>query len=330
MRLIAFLFILLTLVPSCAKDAKYYLRQGKPELKEFSVSFPFEFTYELLLVEARINGEDVRLILDTGAPNVITSDLKQKLGLEPVTKVVTTDSGEKSGIAEYVSLDTVNVNGLNVFNSTALVIDLNDFHVFRCLDIDGLLGANFFRYGALQIDYEKKLCHYADDSDDLPYDLGYLSFPFEPNRAGTPKAKIKFRNRIFTDVTIDSGSAGYFSLKAYPSNSLKEKKEVVTLFGTTSYGAFGANIDTSYYLRGDLDMNGLVFNNEIINLKRKNSNTVGNEVFQNYIVSIDWNKNKVFLSPNPTKDVKFESFGFGIVWENDSVFVSNIIFDSDL
>ena len=76
--------------------------------------------------------------------------------------------------------------------------------------------------------------------------------------------------------------------------------------GIKSYSAFGKLSEKSYYamvLKIKFCVSEL--NNQIVSFSENSSNLIGNEFLKNYVVTIDWDKEKTYL--DPTTEIKPET-----------------------
>jgi hypothetical protein len=121
------------------------------------MTYQFNPALPLIVVEAEVVGPTrshvVRLALDTGARRTVIDPVAltyvgYDLSMIPATSTATTASG------------TINVRRLQVTRATALGKSSNNFTVIShqlppSVNIDGLLGLDFFRGQILNIDFHK-------------------------------------------------------------------------------------------------------------------------------------------------------------------------------
>ena len=116
-----------------------------------------EFDEEMnhLFVDARINGKDVRLLLDTGAMvTIIKTGSVKKLGLE--MKEANVQAGGVGGGAQIkgrVDVEKLEMGGDNAGNQAFYVMDLNHLPQNYATKMDGILGGDFFKSKKSLFDY---------------------------------------------------------------------------------------------------------------------------------------------------------------------------------
>ena len=72
--------IVLALLSSCASSKiNKTLKQGNIVQKDFKVTVPFEYRNGLIILKVTIQDEIYDFILDTGASNVLSKELAEKL-----------------------------------------------------------------------------------------------------------------------------------------------------------------------------------------------------------------------------------------------------------
>jgi hypothetical protein len=122
-----------------------------------TAEIPFQFTDGFIRVEARVasSQEPLSMLLDSGASvsvlNLETaSRLKIPMGKPLTVRGVTSDASA----CEIASLPST-ISGVTAGN-IALVADMQHARALCLENVDGLIGANFFRNRIVQIDYGRQ------------------------------------------------------------------------------------------------------------------------------------------------------------------------------
>ena len=121
-------------------------------------SVPLQKKGQVVMVQARMNEKaSANFVVDTGASyTMISRATAKELEIDLEKKLPTTPFQTANGVilAPLVSLDSIEVGGLQVRDLTAAVHD-----VFPDPSISGLLGLNFLRNFRMHIDTENGLLH---------------------------------------------------------------------------------------------------------------------------------------------------------------------------
>ena len=321
------ILIIATTISSCVSHRVYHL-MGKGEVVEsdYKVTVPFEMRMGLIIVKVTIRGNEYDFLFDTGAPNVVTTELGEKLNLKSAGKTGTRDSqGERHNV-HYANIDTLQLGGINYTNTTAAIMDLSLAVVIECLDIDGILGANTMRNSIWQIDYQKQEIIITNTTDSLNFTSNLDTIPFTPQHTGTPKIKVQVGNVTQSGVTLDSGSGGNIDLnyKTYKETK-KRKSQMPTTFGygSSSSGVYGmGKPDTLVYFKPDTIQVGTVFmkNKIVYATKGRTASTLGTRFLENYIITLDWGRNQIVLdSVSEYDNTQLENFGYKTRFENNQL-----------
>lgn len=288
-------FVLLT---GCSSlKTLHLLKTGEVVNRNYLVKIPIEIVHGEIIMTVNINGTNYRLAFDTGALNVLSEEVAQKLDLKIISNLKTTDSQGNDNTLKMTKLDRFYVGGLEYRNMGAAIYDLNKMQEITCFKIDGIFGANSMRESFWQVDMKNKEIRISNSLDSLKISRDAYIVPFTTEVTGTPIVKIEFNNEIFNDITFDYGSnAGLYlnSVKAV-TDTVKYGK-IVRSFGYNSYGLYGGESDTSYTFRTDtVKMGNCIITNPVITRNKVISNIIGTDILKKYIVTLDWVNKKVYM-----------------------------------
>ena len=244
------------IISGCSSSKVYRLMSGGEIVESnYKVIVPFEMRLGLIIVKVTIEGNEYDFLFDTGAPNVVSLELAEKLQLKSAGKTFTRGSqGERHKI-DYSNIDNLQIGGLNYQNTTAAIMDLTKAVAIECMDIDGILGANVMRNSIWQIDYQKQLMTITNSTDSLTFTNSLDTIPFTPKHTGTPKIKVQIGDIIQSGVTLDTGSGGHIDLN-YNTYKLAKKRNPkmssTSGQGHSSSGIYGiGKPDTLIYFKPD-------------------------------------------------------------------------------
>ncbi|WP_461587699.1 aspartyl protease family protein [Winogradskyella sp.] len=327
--------LILILLTSCNSSKTYHLMtSGSVENDNFFEIISFSYEAQLPIIEAEINGQLGRFLFDTGAPNVISQEFAEKQKLKTLAYGTINDSGGHSlSNQSYVNLDKIVLGNVVFKNTGAVIQDLGNSEVMKCLNLDGIIGSNLMRKAIWKIDYQNKQITITDELDNLNITKEYNTISFKEKTQGTPLIDLNFDNVEVSNLTFDTGSNGNISLPTKALKVLQKQKEVKSTYaiGSTSYGVGGkAKTDTLYYgIIDHLKIGNATLDDKILEFSTHDDN-IGNNYFENYDVILDWQNQKIYmLQLIEYKYNTIENFGFGIDWRADGLYVGSIYNDSN-
>lgn len=329
------LFILpLIFSASCSllKTAKL-MKQGAVKQTTFKTEIPFEMRLGLIILKVNVNGIPCDFVLDTGAPNVISKELAQKLNLLPATSRKAGDSqGNKSSLG-FASINTINIGGIDFTETGAAIADLKQSNEVACLKIEGFIGSNLMRKAIWQFDYERRIISITNNRDSLKTPSSYPSVKFKPALTGTPIIDLHLNGITEKDVFVDLGSNGDFGLSMDMFNTLKKDKSLRTTYsyGNESSGLYGnGSADTTKYaLVNSLNIGGVNLQNVPVMFSNKKVKTVGTNFFKNYRLIIDWAKGELIMLPvKPYNELAEKHFKVKKIYRDHKLFIG-LVFEGE-
>lgn len=272
----------------------------------------------LPLVKVEINGKEYSFLFDTGAPTVISTEVYTKLGLQPAYEKNVSDSQKNRNKQIFTVLPEMKVGNLEYKNIGCVVMDLKDFE-FKCIGIDGILGANQMALSFWKLDY---LNGFAEVSSDLSnFDISDYNYTisFSSSSQKTPVVEFTTLGQK-RHLTFDTGYSG--RIKIYSNEILLNEivdNEKYKISGVTSVGAYGTGQSSDEYCfkTDEINLGEMTFPDEIIETGK--STLLGNEFLREFIFVLDWKNNKVYLKRIQDKKEPEPSFGFGSRYVNDKL-----------
>lgn len=302
---------------------------------QYKVVVPFEMRLGLIIIKVHIEGNDYDFLFDTGAPNVVTLELGEKLKLKSAGKSYTRGSQGERHRVDYANIDKLQIGGLNYTNTTAAIMDFSKSVTIECMDIDGILGANVMRNSVWQIDYERQEITITNSTDSLFFSNNLDTIPFTVKHTGTPMIDVQIGNIIQKRVTLDTGSGGHIDLN-YDTykKALKRQPDmpITSGFGNSSSGIYGmGQPDTLFYFKPDSVTIGTVdmLDKIIYASKGRTSSTLGTRFFEHYKITLDWGRNQLVLdSVSEYGNTQLKSFGYKPKYADDAIRVGFLYADS--
>lgn len=121
---------------------------------EKTASVPFSISgHHLPVLETRLNGTPVRMVLDTGGVTMIDSSLCVDLKLEPE------EFGNKG--MTLAKLDSIAFGEVEVLDLKAAVLDFTGRFKMDKYGIRGMIGSDLLRFFQTEIDYAKGQCTFS-------------------------------------------------------------------------------------------------------------------------------------------------------------------------
>jgi len=303
------------------------MKKGEVVQKEFKVEIPFEYRIGLIAIKVEIDGVEYDFMIDTGAPNVLSTELAQKLQLIPEASLKTSDSQGEHSKLEYVLVDQINIGGISFQNTGAAVANLKASNVISCIKIDGLIGANLMRKAIWEIDYENQKITITNSLSSLDVPDVTKKIPFSQKISGTPQIEIDLSGQKENYVTVDLGSNGDFdmSLSSY-KKLLKNNTLTSTTFGygSKSSGLYGlSKPDTiKYAIVPEMSFGDIELNNKIVSFHEDKSLLAGTNFFKNYRLIFDWfNEELIMIETKEYENTKFNNFGFSPNYHDNEIFI---------
>lgn len=325
-----FLIFSLLLLTSCQQQLIGLFQKGEYMRHNEVIEVPFTVENGLMIIPVDIEGETYRFLFDTGAPNVVSTELSERLKLKKSRSIKTVDSQGNESLLDYVRVQKINISGAAFVNTTAAVADLKQAEAIACLNIDGLIGANLMRKAFWQIDSQKNVIRIASDFDQLTRPVNGYVVPFTTEVTGTPLIHLRMGHVDVKKLKIDTGSVGFLSTDSESYNGLKSENQILaerSSYGASSVGLFGTseNDTIRQVLVKELSMGNLSVTGQVIDMKRSKSSLLGMSFLRNYLVTIDWENNLVYLYPQGEfQNAYAESFGISLFKEGDKMVVSLI------
>ncbi|MCH4553348.1 retropepsin-like aspartic protease [Aestuariibaculum lutulentum] len=307
------------------------LNKGKSS-KQYFESIPIEIVKNKIILPVDIQGKTYRFILDTGAPNVISNELKEILNTSKTKTISITDANGKQNQLELILLDKLKIGTVEFTKTPTLIYDLNADPVFKCFKVDGFIGSNLLRHSILQINMKSKKILITDDSKNLELNKSEaLEIQFIDNQSSpyiwiNLEGKQKARERIL----VDTGMSEFYNI-ALENFKLLNTKEIFKIkgksTGASGVGLFGTQPINEQYkvLTPILKLNHVIFENVPAQTSNDNNSKIGTKLLQKGITTIDY-KNKKFYFESDTNTIKVNrpELGFSFSVKDENVIIGYI------
>ena len=334
MKKLLFPFILLFVVGLQAQRVNLSKLGDVP--RNYYEEIPFEFVSEKILIPVEIEGETYRFILDTGAPNVVSKRLFEKLGGKAVSSLRVSDANNQSSQMNVANLSEIKL-GNALFKNIPALVNLDDSNVvFRCFQIDGLLGSNVLSTSVVQFDLPNKKVILTDQRKKLQLDNANREKLELVGKQKSPYVWIEVigektgRERLL----VDTGAADLYDLsKAHYAtfSKLPIFQERGTSVGGSSIGLFGAGAKEEHarLLLPALKLAGHPFRNVVLETTNDDNSRIGATILKHGLLTLDYKKKRFYFEPfkeetlmdDRARGVSLTSDGkhllIGLVWEEE-------------
>jgi hypothetical protein len=286
------------------------MARGALITKDFVKEIPFKRNDGHIVIEATINGQKGLFYFDSGAGNIL---FKNRIKTDSFDKIGNLSSTDASG--KKMEMDLVTIPSLKIANAEFqdLSFRLIDKFDFQCTDgIVGIIGYSAMRHANWQIDYENQIIRFSDKLDKLAVKgdkvaLKINKFTFEPQVA------LHVNDTTPVYFTFDTGNAGGILADKETFEQIKFQNKFL-FSGGKATGLSATNKkefrdSTVYKLSDQLKLGTLKLDPTIIDYETpKALNLLGNKVLENYLVTISWSENAVWLKK--IKTLKPSLFNF--------------------
>lgn len=297
------------------------------EQRHFFEELSFKEENGKIILPVEIQNEVYDFLFDTGAIAVIDTEVLKNLKSKKVTSQKVKDYvGTKSKL-NYHKLEQVSIQNINFRSAGIVGADFGILKTKGCSAVAGIIGANWMKKALWQIDFQQQKLRFASSMDSLRIPANSDTIRFLPNLQGTPAFKFSTPNGVQKDMILDTGSFGNLSMPANGFSKEERNAALLKRFGLT-YGIFGSSLDSTFFIQFPSASvgNKLELKNPVVTLESsRNRGVMGTAFMQNYLVTIDWQRQYIIFSPTAVPEKKkVNNYGFGIELVNDKLMVSSV------
>lgn len=309
---------------SCNATSKIF-NSGNAELQNTIEVVELDYISDMPFVKVNIQGKTYNFLFDTGAPTVVSSQIFQDLGLKKKAQGKVTDSQKNSKQQIFTMIPEIRVGNITFRDIGAIVLDFESPE-FKCLQMDGILGANQMATLFWRINYDKKIAEATKTLANFNADRYRYELPFTPKDTKTPVITTELFNRKL-GFTFDTGYSGFVSTVTPPDLG---RYDYISYKGSKSVGAFGTSKQDIFYQikADDFKIHRDTFRNIIVETGA--SNLIGNKFLKNFVFILDWWGNKVYLDAIGT-DLRpsLKTYGFSYRFYENHPIISSVVENSD-
>ncbi len=296
--------------------------------RKFTEGIPFQFVNGEILIDVTIQGKAYSFIFDTGAPTIISDDLRDELGIEENGQVDLSDGTNHYRRQKLYTINNILVGNTNFSNTVCISVPLGDVSEQLCHHIDGIIGANLMKQYYWTINFEKNILTLSTVLPDVPASAKALHFYEGMN--GSPYLQLQCGDST-TGIEFDTGSNGPVVLSdSIWFNSPEGKKApFATLYGILGQTVYRKEQSIEYLcLAHTLRLDRMEFENILVGSRNMNGRlqTLGTKFMKNYHITLDWRDHIIFLDQVSAGPVEpfIRSIGISINLINGKLLVSNL------
>ncbi len=313
------------------------LAQKKISNSNFFEEIPYEFVNSKIIIPVEIEGKVFRFFFDTGGLLIISPNLKEKLGLRSI------DSGTVSGVnnvktkIDVVKINQTKIGSLEFNNYKAIVSNVMGKHPVTCFEVDGIIGRDFLKNMAIQLDQKNRKIILTDQPHRLKLDkLKAQKLQFAKNKI--PILPIKVNGKNIKKVIFDSGAGDFISFKSnriqkYKNKKIYQKGDIVERFGNFSLGISGSYPapEKQYHVFiKEFKIAGIAFEKFYTDISKKSNSRIGTKILNYGVLTLDY-INKKFYFQSYDEEIKIKpisSFGFSLRITDQNAIVSGLYANS--
>ncbi len=312
------------------------LSKGNAVSANYYTQINYDWVKGKIIIPVFIEGKTYQFLLDTGAPNLISSELLNRLQSKTVDSVFVNDANSKRKKMEIVSIPSLTIGEVVFENISTLVYQYEQNILFDCFKVDGIIGSNMLRESIIQFIPKEKILRITNDKKRLSLNKKNaikLSL-IGDQRSPYIWVKLQGEKNGKEQVLMDTGMAGFYDLALKHHDLFKNTNIYTTIssgVGSKSISLFG-NAEKNEQFRvliPELQISNAIFNDILIETTSDNNSRIGSDIFNYGNVTFDFkHKRFYFDSYKKTNDLSEKTYGFsptiveeklvvGIIWDND-------------
>lgn len=330
-----FIFTLLWLLPGlCSRAQSFTLNVGGTNEKGYFTVIPYENIKGKIIIPVSIQGKTYRFILDTGAPNSISSALAEVLKPTLLNKIPVTDQSGKTDSMEVVALSAVMLGDVAFTNIPSLV---SESPIFSCTGYDGLIGSNLLRNSIVRFSSRDKTITITDDRSRLDLKKKHASALKLTASQSNPYFKVVLtgKKKVSEYLLFDSGADNIYDLCMEHYKVFKPfgvLTDIIETQGASTMGFHGIadNAPVCRVKIPAMDINGAILNNISAETTNDDNSRIGARLLEYGIVTVDYLHRKFYFEPfQPSSDLHEKQAGFSTSFSNGK-YIIGVIWDEQL
>ena len=276
----------LTLINGFAQNGKQISKNGFVKQKDYFVEIPFNYLNKHIYIEVIISDKKYNFLFDTGCEiTTIDPKIANEINYKLVKEISVSGSSIPNQKSSLIKLPNISISNLNYEDIYGMILHLPFMkETAGNKKIDGIIGNNLMRKSKWQIDYAKKVIRISSQIDRFENIQTAKKIELNKKDWGLGYVNIELNDQTHKFI-FDLGSSGEFTANLSFVKFLKEKDTLIQQ-------------DKQTFFVGKIKIGEIILNNKSITLEKYVSSLLGNVFFENYMLTIDWDKNILFLNQN--------------------------------
>jgi len=309
-----------------SQASKFAMLKGGRTQLEKSVVVPFSISgSHLIVVDAKLNGITVKMVIDTGGITMIDSSLCTELNLEP-------EEIGNSGMM-LARLDSISLGEVQVLDMKAMVTDFQEKFKMGQYGIRGMIGSDYLRFFLTEIDYNSRQMTFGKvEKLEAQSDKDHL-MSMDVILPYLPVVKATVNNTLELKAIVDTGVkyALVIPYKYLEQQDIRGDKNIVESEGMFSSWPFteknrNALVKVDQIAFGDLILKDqAVLFADLPNFGNENIMLIGRDFLNDYKTKLNYEYNQIYLheAPYRQEDIAF-SIGVNIMYNGESYEIKGI------
>jgi predicted aspartyl protease len=293
---------------------------------------PFELHNNHIYIRAAVNGQEVRMLVDTGGLNILTEAAAKRLGLATSGAMAGRGAGEKQVDVGFSRAGSLEVGALKVRDPLFYIFNFDELLTIEDVRFDGLVGFELFHRFIVRIDYAAGVLHLIEPAAFTP-PAGATAVPFVlEGRVPLVEGQI---DGVAARFTIDTGSrasltaASPFVAKHGLLARYKPRFETITGWGV------GGPVRSHLVRFAEIKIGGASVRQVVGDLytgehgafadPRSDAN-LGGGILRRFTVTFDYGKRRMYLEPNARLAERevYDRSGLFLIRKGDAIEVAAV------
>lgn|GEM_PF-3549770 len=300
----------------------------------FCDTIPFEYANGKIIMNATIADRSARFILDTGAPFLLSDNLKNELKLNSTDLMDVTDVTGKSKQLAIVDVPQIAIGNIRFSDSRAIAYEKGMTGLMDCFNVEGLIGSTILKDCIVHIDTKQEIIILTDRIENTPV-KNTTPIKMKLDENSRPFINLRVGKKSVIESLFDSGSDKLLPLSYTTFRRLEKEKEATVLnkgYGSISAGLFGSGKKGKEYRVAMETLqitNAIKIENVIATASEyKNKDAIGMGISQYGTVTIDYPGRKFYLNLYPAPPVKENKSFLGFHAQlSDGDFIISAVYD---
>lgn len=311
--------------------------QGKINDKEYYEVIPYETEIGKIILPVTINNKTYRFLLDTGAPNLFSTELLKEINVAEGASINVNDANNQDQKMKFAVVPQLKIGNLVFENQAGLIYNFEEHNLLSCYKIDGFIGSNLLRNSIIKMNGANKTIIITNKIKSLNIDKKPVKMKLVGNQK-SPYVELKFvgkNNEKASDmVLVDTGMDGLYDMSKRAYTIFENSKIFEALYTATGIGdsgLFGAGDSSEQKLLEieNANLNQQIINNIMVSTTLDDNSRIGLDFLKYGDITLDFLNKKFYFESPKTIDVKEKTPKFFTSVQNDKV-VIGIVWDEKL